>query len=289
MTDSRNGDLNAHLGERAANEQPGDDVFDLAAWALASSRRRHPSRFLAQRSDTALADHSPDALWRADFEIHVDQHADATTSGMWVLAPVVERALRRSLPVFQLGETGAGFHLLNSARGVVSDDLECALRLFVLEEQEHARISALICTALDIGMLDQHWSDRAFRAARRIRGFRAEMLLMSAAELITAEVYHVLGEGIGDPTLARLFTRMHADEQRHLDFHASVLPPHLERLPRFLRTTTSVVWFAAARLAILAVAVEHRSLFRACGGGMRSFIRRSTAAARTHRSRLFAT
>ncbi len=272
MTESRNGDTN---------------LVNLHTWAQASSRRRHPSTWTTDTQATPLTDHSPDALWRADFEVHANQHAEATTSGMWVLAPVVERALRRSLPVFQLGETGAGFHLLNSARGVVSDDLVCALRLFVLEEQEHARLHALICTSLDIAMLDEHWSNRVFRSARRIRGFRAEMLLMAIAELITAEVYEVLAAGVGDPTLSRLFARMHADELRHLEFQASVLPPHLDRLPRVVRDITSLLWLTAARLAILAVAIEHRSLFRSCGIGMRSFVRSAMAASHAHRSRLF--
>ncbi len=289
MKESGNGETNADINEHSILEHQTADVINLGSWAQMSSRRRHPSRVATETRATPLTDHSPDALWRADFEVHADQYTEVTTSGMWVLAPVVERALRRSLPVFQLGKTGAGFHLLHSARGVVSDDLERALRLFVLEEQEQARVHAVICAALDIATLDEHWSDRAFRAARRIRGFRAEMLLMGVAELITAEVYRVLSMGVGDPTLSRLFARMYTDEQRHLDFHASVLPPHLERLPRVVRTATQRVWLVSARFAIVAVAVEHRSLFRACGTGVRAFIGSATAASQTYRSRLFST
>lgn len=283
MTDSGSGEASAPRGDSTRG-----NVIDIRAWAQESSRRRHPSTWAADSPPSTITDHSPDALWRADFEIHANQHADATTSGMWVLAPVVEAALRRSLPVFQLGEAGAGFHLLNSARGVVSDDLASALRLFVLEEQEHARIHALICASLDIEMLEDHWSDRVFRAARRIRGFRTEILLMGVADVITAEVYDTLAAGVGDPTLSRLFARMHADELRHLDFQASVLPQHLRRMPRSLRRLTGSVWNVIAQLAIVAVAIEHRALFRACGASSRSFIRHAGDAARAHAVRLFA-
>lgn len=284
MTDLGNGETGAPMGDSTNG-----NVIDIRAWAQESSRRRHPSTWIADSPPPAITDHSPDALWRADFEIHANQHAEVTTSGMWVLAPVVEAALRRSLPVFQLGEAGAGFHLLNSARGAASDDLVCALRLFVLEEQEHARIHALICSSLDIEMLEDHWSDRVFRAARRIRGFRAEILLMSVADLITAEVYETLAGGVGDPTLSRLFARMHGDELRHLEFQASVLPPHLHQIPGPLLQLTGLAWTAIARVAIIAVAVEHRSLFRACGVSSRSFARSAFGAARAHGARLFVT
>lgn len=282
MTDSGNGEASAPLGDSTAG-----NVIDIRAWVQASSRRRHPSTWTADSPPSAITDHSPDALWRADFEVHAGQHSEVTTSGMWVLAPVVESALRRSLPVFQLGETGAGFHLLNQARGSVTDDLLCALRLFVVEEQEHARVSSLICSALDIPMLDSHWSEGLFRRVRRIRGFRLEMLMILIAEFITAEIYQVLTDGVGDPALSRLFARMHVDELRHLEFLLSILPPHLKRLPAPVRAATPQMWKLVAMGAVLAVAIEHRSLLRACGSGPTQFVRRTRSMLNAGAARIF--
>ena len=248
-----------------------DNVIDFRAWAQDRSRRRHPSTWVPDAPPTAIADRSPAALWRADFEVHADQHAHVTTTGMWILAPVIERSLRASLPVFQLGEIGTGGHLLDSACGVVGEDHLQALRLFVIECQEHARLLALVCAALDVDMLDEHWTERTFRATRYLRGFRVEMLAIVVAASISAKVYETIATGVGDPALSRIFTRLHADELRHLEFHAATLPEHLERWPRHTRAALRAAWFALGVASTVAVAIEHRPLLRACGSGSKRF------------------
>jgi len=60
------------------------------------------------------------ADWHADFAVRAGAHADVTTSGMWLLAPVVHKGLRRSLPTFQLGEMGTGWHLTKMAARIWS-------------------------------------------------------------------------------------------------------------------------------------------------------------------------
>lgn len=273
MSNNGNHESDAHLTEHTQDARDGANIVDLVAYAQERSRQRHPSMATQSHPAQRLTDHSPDALWRADFEVHAGQHTNLTTSGMWVLAPVVERALRMTLPVLQLGASGAGFHLMNSARNVASDDLRAALKLFVIEQQEHARLLALVCSELDITMLDDHWTDRAFRSVRRMRGLRLEMLLVVLAELITTQLYAALAVGVGDPVLSRLFARMHADGLRHLEFHAAVLPHHLHRLHPVRRAMTRTPWRVAARVATIAVAIEHRQTLRAVGTGPVQFVR----------------
>lgn len=263
-----------------------DNVIDFRAWVTARSRRRHPSSWTPGATPTRIDDHSPDALWRSDFEIHADQHANVTTSGMWVLAPVVESALRQSLPIFQLGEIGTGRHLLATACELVGEDHLQALRLFIIESQEHARLLALVCAALDIDMIDEHWTERAFRSTRHRRGPRSELLSIVIAQLISAEVYSAIAEGVGDPTLARIFNRLSADELRHLEFHSATLPRHLswsKPVKRIVRTG----WVATARAAALAVAWEHRRLLTACGRSRRTFAAELSAAITAQAARLF--
>jgi hypothetical protein len=263
------------------------NVIDFRAWAQARSRRRHPSTWLPQPPPTAITDRSPAALWRADFEVHADQHAEVTTAGMWILAPVVDRALRTSLPIFQIGEIGTGLHLLDEACGIVSEDHLQALRLFVIETQEHARLLALVCAALEIEMLDEHWTEQAFRTTRYLRGFRVEMLAIVLAATISAQVYEAIALGVGDPTLMRIFHRLHADELRHLEFHAATFPDHLDRLPRHTSAAIQTAWLACGVAATVAVAVEHRRLFRACGSGPLRFTLHAVRALRAQNTRLF--
>ena len=254
-----------------------DNSLDFRTWALARSRRRHPSQWTVDAAPSSISDRSPAALWRADFEVHADQHANLTTSGMWVLAPVVEKALAKALPVFQLGEVGAGRHLLDTAVGVTSDDHLQALRFFIIESQEHARILALVCAELDIEMLEEHWTEHLFRKTRYLRGFRMEMLAVVIGGMISSRFYETIATGVGDPTLARIFTRLHEDELRHLNFHDATLPEHLTRWPAPTRSAIKIAWKAAAMAAAVAVALDQRALLRSCATSQRSFL---TAVAR---------
>ena len=227
------------------------------------------------------------ALWRADFEVHADQHATLTTSGMWVLAPVIEKALANALPVFQLGEIGAGRHLLDTAVGVTSEDHLQALRFFIIESQEHARILALVCSELEIDMLEEHWTERLFRKTRYLRGFRMEMLAVVIGGIISSRIYETIADGVGDPTLSRIFTRLHDDELRHLDFHGATLPDHLDRWSTSSRRSIKAAWKMAAVAAAVAVAIEQRGLLRSCASNQRTFLRSVAADATLHADVLF--
>lgn len=250
-----------------------DNLLDFRAWALARSRRRHPSRWTTDAVPPSLSDRSPAALWRADFEVHADQHANVTTSGMWVLAPVVEAALQTALPIFQLGEIGAGRHLLDTAVGVTSEDHLQSLRFFIIESQEHARILALVCAELGIEMLEEHWTERLFRKTRYLRGFRTEMLAVVIGGMISSRIYETIADGVGDPTLSRIFNRLHQDELRHLDFHAATLPDHLHRFAPSARSSVKASWKMAAFAATIAVCWEQRDLLSSCASSKRKFVR----------------
>lgn len=239
------------------------------------------------RPDIEQAHATPSAQWRADFEVHENQHANVTVSGMWVLAPVVDAGLRASLPTFQIGETGTGSHLLKMARKVGDDDYVEALRLFIKEEQEHARLLALVCNELDIKMLDSHWTDGIFQFARRAFGLRAEILILLVAEFVSNRFYEVLAEGVGDPVLSRIFARIQADEVRHLEFHAATLPGHLDKWPTTIWHIARAMWLAIIVASTAVVAIDHRVALRACGSSPLRFFRDVAQTLRAQHSRFF--
>ena len=208
-----------------------------------------------------------DAIWRADFEVHRGQHATVSTAGMWTLAPAVKAGLRASIPTFQLGETGSGSHLLRMAGRTGSDDYAEAMRLFVIEEQEHARMLGLVCEAIDAPLLDSHWTDRVFQWARRILGLRAEVLMLLVAELVAVRFYATLAAGVGDQVLGRIFARIHDDEVRHVDFHAATLPRFLNAWPVPMWWLARCIWTGAVLGTTVVVAWDHRRILRACDSG----------------------
>jgi len=227
------------------------------------------------------------ARWRTYFEVVENQHADVTATEIGPLARSVENGLRVSLPIFQISQIGTGEHLLESARRVSEDDYLEALRLFVKEEQEHARLLALVCNELDIEMLDSHWTNSAFKFARRTFGLRAELLVILVAEFVSDAFYAALADGVGDPVLSQIFGRIQEDEVRHLDFHAATLPEFLDRWPRPVFNAVRLGWSALVVGSALIVAVDHRKALRASGVSPLRYVGTVIKKLRTHKDRIF--
>lgn len=228
------------------------------------------------------------ARWRTCFEVLENQHERITAEGIGSLAPVIERGLRASLPTFQIGETGTGSHLIAAAEKVADDDYVEALRLFVKEEQEHARILALVCNALQIKMLDDHWTDAVFQNVRRAFGLRGEVLTLLVAEFVSSRFYELMADGVGDTTLSTIFRTIHNDEARHLDFHAATLPEHLNRWPKPIWLLARAIWLTLVVGSAAVVAVDHRRIIRACGSSPVRFFRDVVAMLRAEQVRFFA-
>jgi len=227
------------------------------------------------------------ARWRTCFEVLEDQHAGVSAKDIGPLAPVVEAGLRASLPTFQIGETGTGTHLLAAAAKVGDADYVEALRLFVKEEQEHARLLALVCNQLQIEMLESHWTDGVFQFVRRAFGLRGEVLTLLVAEFVSDRFYELLADGVGDPVLSSIFRSIHEDEGRHLDFHAATLPEHLDRWPAAWWSFARAIWLTLIVGSTAVVAVDHRLAIRACGSSPLRFVRDVVGSLREQHNRFF--
>jgi len=230
---------------------------------------------------------SVEARWTAEFERQRDRHAEFEIGSIGPLAPAVRRGLAHSLPIFHLGEASSGVHLMAEAERDGTGAYHQAVESFVYEEQDHARLLAMVCTSLGIDLIDDHWSDRAFRRIRRISGLRTEMLTLLVAEMIAVPFFDTLSKGVGDPALAEVFGRIHADEQRHLAFHAATLPGHLSRWSPKILKTVRMLWGATFVGSAAVVAWDHRLVLRACNSGMIRFFREALALFRQQEARYF--
>jgi hypothetical protein len=232
------------------------------------------------RSTRSRAPGSPqpevDTHWRAQFEAVRGQHAHLTSIDLDGLGELQGRraAIGRSLATFQLGETGTGGHLeVAAAQAGVSADHLAALRCFVAEEQEHARLLAVVLDGLGVPLRERHWTDGIFVRLRRSRTLRSEVLTLLVAEVVALSYYGSLRDGLVHPGLRDIFTRIHDDEVRHVDFHAETLPPYLRRAGRSGRAATRVLWNALVTGAALVVAWDHGPALATCGVPRRRFIR----------------
>jgi hypothetical protein len=191
--------------------------------------------------------------------------ADIDWSEPTSLAGADLRAVGRSLQRFELGESGDGAILLAKAESAGDPTYLAALRLFVAEEQRH---SALFGRALDhLGWprLTSHWSDAAFTALRRALGLRTEIALFLVAEVVALHYFAALRDGCPDRQVARMATRILADEHEHVRFQVQRLHDGFAGVRPLTRACVRALWWPVAIGAATVVATDHPPALRVCG------------------------
>lgn len=80
----------------------------------------------------------------------------------WEAGASLPPAVRASIRRFQAGEDGDSSALFDKADAAGAPEYAAALRLFVAEEKNHARLLALLREAGGATKQAGHWSDTAF-------------------------------------------------------------------------------------------------------------------------------
>lgn len=178
-------------------------------------------------------------------------------------------ALRESLAIFQLGESGGGTRLMKYVRRVVSADrlagYEEAVALFIAEEQYHARLLARTVEYMGGTCLERQWSNSVFRWLRNHFGVEFNIQILLIAELIAEVYFGLLYRKSGDATLRTVCHKLLSDEMRHIAFHTEFLRERLEAMPRWWRVLWRAQFWICHRVTALVVAWDHRHCFRALG------------------------
>jgi len=194
------------------------------------------------------------------------------------LTDAERQAFLPSLQDFQLGENSEGRHLLR--RGAEwahyngDHDYPEALRLFVKEEQRHARDLGRFLKLAGVPLLERSWLDGVFRRLRRLAGLELAITVLLIAETVGKVYYTVLLRSTGSILLRRLCVQLLRDEIQHMRFHAERLALLRRRLPPWRPLWCRVRHRALFAGACLALWTRHRRAFRAGGMPFRAFRRR---------------
>jgi hypothetical protein len=194
--------------------------------------------------------------WVRDFEAAAQARA-RTGDPDWSTGARLDPAIVASVQRFQVGESGDGANLVGKAG---DGAYGTAIKLFVAEEQNHARLLAKLLAAAGAPTIASHWSDAVFVRLRRALGLRLELLVLLVAEVIALTYYRALRDGTGDPLTTEVAGRILADEERHVPFHRD----RLGRVGlgwRIMLTGTAVV-----------VALDHGRALRRLGMTRRRFV-----------------
>ncbi|MET9774854.1 ferritin-like domain-containing protein [Streptomyces sp. NPDC006367] len=220
------------------------------------------------------------AEWVGRFEDERERRraqGDPDWSRTATLHPAVWAGIQR----FQVGEDGDGADLVGKAERAGDADYTRAVRLFVAEEQNHARLLARLLAAGGVPTLTGHWSDTAFVRLRRLMGLRTELLVLMIAEVVALRYYRALRDGTDDALTTDVAGRILADEQRHVPFHCERLHASLAELPRAMRRPVMTLWRLLLLAASLVVATDHGPALRRLHVGRRRFVADVMASSRT--------
>ncbi len=211
------------------------------------------------------------AGWRRYFEHNAGSLLDIPWDIGPDLTPDEVSAIASSLQEFQAGERSEGRHLYRAAQEYSQRtgdaDYLAAMRLFIGEEQRHARDLGRFMTLNGIPLVETTFADRVFRRLRVL----LPTLEMPVAVLVTAEIiakvyYAVLREATESVILRRLCDQILSDERAHVDFQCG----QLRRLRVTRSTPAAAVTYALQQGlyagTLLVVWWSHRRVIRR--GGM---------------------
>lgn len=190
----------------------------------------------------------------------------------WDEGRPLDRAVVRSLQRFQAGEDGDGASLIRKSGQAGDPDYLAAVRMFVAEEQNHARLLEHLLVKSGAPTIDGHWSDRMFVALRRALGLRLEVMTLTVAEVAALRYYRALRDGTADPLLTDVAGRILADEQRHVPFHSQRLREGFTGLGRPARMAVAAGWWTLMLGAACVVAYDHGPALRLLSVGRLRFI-----------------
>lgn len=218
--------------------------------------------------------------WRLYFEINSQSLLEIPWDLGPELTPEEIEAIAQSLKEFQAGESSEGKHLMRYARQYVErtgdEEYLPAIRLFIAEEQRHARDLARFLKLNHIPLVPTTFTDRVFRRLRHLfGGLEISIAVLITAEIIAKVYYAVLREATESKILRRLCDQILRDELRHVQFQAGQLAKLRAGrsysgaaitmgLQRLLYTgTTLVVWYVH-RQAIRRGGLTLANWWRAC-------------------------
>lgn len=168
-------------------------------------------------------------------------------------------ALRRSLAVFQLGESGEG-RIAKQIESVyifgVNETYRECLKLFVKEEGKHAKVLAVMVRSLGGKLLKHNWTESIFIFGRRILGIRLKLLVLLVAEVVGVTFYKLFVKELPLSGMRATLIEIIKDEESHIRFHSDFF---IIRIKSTLhKMLFRLVWRIVTLLAFLVVLLDHR-------------------------------
>lgn len=171
-----------------------------------------------------------------------------------------KKDLKTSLQQFQRGENSEGENLMRYAKVLGDEEYLNTIKIFIREEQSHAKVLGKFLTLNDIPKIRGHWIDDIFRKLRTLASLENSVLVLITAEIIAVVYYKALRDSSNSTLLQKLCEQILIDEELHINFQSFTLSIFHERrsffgqwlkesLRKFLMAgTTILVWFTHGKV-----------------------------------------
>lgn len=213
--------------------------------------------------------------WSCYFQINTDWHRNLEWEPLEPLTEQEQRAVARSIQIFQLGESGEGRHFLKCAEreAVRTGDWMYlrALRMFIHEEHRHAEYLHEVLWANRIPTLQKNWTDGIFRWLRHRAGLELTIIVLLTAELIAQVYYQALRDATANRRLRQICRIVLRDEQMHVRFQAERLAKLRANQGKLRRFVTRCFEHALLLPTLCVVWWTHRPVFRAAKMGFSNY------------------
>ncbi len=178
-----------------------------------------------------------------------------------------------SIQQFQKGENSEGKHLIQHAKNYNNENYLDTIKLFIKEEQMHARLLGEFMAIEKIPKIRSHWIDSGFRWIRNLMGLELSVTVLVTAEIIAAVYYQGLKAATNSGLLVQICNRLLKDETKHLEFQAYTIA-HINQYKGYLhRSIKKYLHLGLVLATLLLVWLQHQKVLTNGGFGLTSFFK----------------
>lgn len=187
-----------------------------------------------------------------------------------------KQAITSSVQDFQAGESSEGRHLIQYAKSYAEQtgDYEYveAIRIFIAEEQRHARDLAHFLQVNGIPLVKTTFTDGVFRRLRQfLGGLEISIGVLVTAEIIAKVYYAALRDATNSVILQTLCRQILSDEVKHVEFQVERLGILRAKRNWLLLKATMTLQRFLFRGTCIVVWIFHNKVFRKSGYSFMKF------------------
>ena len=204
-------------------------------------------------------------LWKEYFEKNQSHFSEINWAVVDSLTAEEKNCIGSSIAQFQKGENSEGKHLFSHAKKYADAEYTECIKLFIREEQMHARMLGQFMEKHNIPRIKNYWVDDIFRWLRKLAGMENTIVVLVTAEIIAKIYYNALRQATSSVLLQSLCRQILKDEDSHISFQCYTIFKLAEK-KKFIGRIIRQTWHFILMLGtIIVVWTTHKGVLKKGG------------------------